>query len=34
MPILIRCVESYATLQEICDVFRDVWGTYREKPII
>ena len=34
MPVLIRCVESYATLQEVCDVFRDVWGTYREKPMI
>ncbi|MBI2077127.1 MAG: methylmalonyl-CoA mutase family protein [Euryarchaeota archaeon] len=34
MPILIKSVEAYATLQEICDVFRDVWGEYREKPMI
>jgi methylmalonyl-CoA mutase N-terminal domain/subunit len=34
MPHLIKSVEAYATLQEICDVFRDVWGTYREKPMI
>jgi methylmalonyl-CoA mutase N-terminal domain/subunit len=33
MPHLINAVKAYATLQEICDVFRDVWGTYREKPM-
>ena len=34
MPVLVKAVEAYATLQEICDVFRDVWGEYREKPMI
>lgn len=29
MPHIIECVRVYATLQEICDVFRDVFGTYR-----
>jgi methylmalonyl-CoA mutase N-terminal domain/subunit len=26
MPNIIQCVKSYATLQEICDVLRDVFG--------
>jgi len=30
IPILIRAVKSYATLGEICDVFRRVFGEYRE----
>jgi methylmalonyl-CoA mutase N-terminal domain/subunit len=30
VPILIRAVKSYATLGEICDVFRRVFGEYRE----
>jgi len=30
MPAFIECVESYATLGEICDVLRQVFGTQRE----
>jgi methylmalonyl-CoA mutase N-terminal domain/subunit len=30
VPILIRAVKSYATLGEICDVFRDVFGEYQQ----
>ncbi len=30
MPYIINCVRAYCTLQEICDVFRDVYGTYRD----
>jgi methylmalonyl-CoA mutase N-terminal domain/subunit len=30
MPYIINAVREYATLQEICDVFRDVYGTYRD----
>lgn len=26
MPFVIECVRSYATLQEICDVFREIFG--------
>jgi len=26
MPFVIECVQSYATLQEICDIFREVFG--------
>ncbi|MBM3940957.1 MAG: methylmalonyl-CoA mutase [SAR202 cluster bacterium] len=27
MPAILECVESYATLGEVCDVLRGVWGT-------
>ncbi|MDY7030343.1 MAG: methylmalonyl-CoA mutase family protein [Thermodesulfobacteriota bacterium] len=30
MPYLIDAVKEYATLQEICDVYRDVFGVYRD----
>ncbi len=30
MPHIINAVRAYATLQEICDVFRDVFGTYTD----
>jgi methylmalonyl-CoA mutase, N-terminal domain len=30
MPLLVECVESYATLGEICDVLRGVFGEQRE----
>ena len=30
MPFLLAAVKEYVTLQEICDVFRDVFGTYRD----
>ncbi|MFH0800130.1 MAG: methylmalonyl-CoA mutase family protein [Pseudomonadota bacterium] len=30
MPFIIDAVREYATLQEICDVFRKVWGVYRD----
>ena len=30
MPIILDCVRSYATLGEICDVLRNVFGEYRE----
>jgi methylmalonyl-CoA mutase N-terminal domain/subunit len=34
MPALLDAVRSYATLGEICDVLRDVFGTYEERPRI
>ena len=34
MPPLLDAVRSYATLGEICDVFRDVFGTWEERPSI
>jgi len=30
MPYIIDAVREYATLQEICDVFRASWGIYRD----
>jgi methylmalonyl-CoA mutase N-terminal domain/subunit len=30
MPPIIAAVKSYATLQEICDVMREVFGTYND----
>jgi methylmalonyl-CoA mutase N-terminal domain/subunit len=30
MPYIINAVRDYATLQEICDVFREVFGTYTD----
>jgi methylmalonyl-CoA mutase, N-terminal domain len=30
MPSLLECVRSYATVGEICDVLRKVFGTYQE----
>ena len=33
MPAFIRCVESYATIGEICDALRGVFGVQRESMI-
>ena len=33
MPAIIECVENYASLGEICDVLRSVWGEYRESVL-
>jgi len=30
MPYILAAVKEYATLQEVCDVFREVFGTYRD----
>jgi methylmalonyl-CoA mutase N-terminal domain/subunit len=32
-PIL-EAVRAYATVQEICDALKEVFGTYRETPVI
>ena len=34
MPALIEAVEAYATVGEISDVLREVFGEYREANII
>jgi methylmalonyl-CoA mutase N-terminal domain/subunit len=34
MPLIIDAVREYASLQEICDVFRQVFGTYRDPGLI
>jgi methylmalonyl-CoA mutase N-terminal domain/subunit len=33
MPALIDCVRAYATVGEMCDALRDVWGEYEEVPV-
>jgi methylmalonyl-CoA mutase N-terminal domain/subunit len=32
MPYLLDAVRAYATLGEICDALRAVFGTYQETP--
>ena len=34
MPVIIDAVKAYATVGEISDALRDVFGDYREKNII
>jgi methylmalonyl-CoA mutase N-terminal domain/subunit len=34
MPPLLEAVRAYATLGEMCDVLRDVWGEYEEPTSI
>ncbi len=34
MPALIECAAAYATLGEMCDVFRAVFGEYREPAAV
>jgi methylmalonyl-CoA mutase N-terminal domain/subunit len=34
MPLLVDAVRVYATVGEMCDALRDVWGEYEETPII
>jgi len=33
MEPIIAAVKEYATLQEVCDVFRQVFGEYRDPGI-
>jgi methylmalonyl-CoA mutase N-terminal domain/subunit len=34
MPAILECVRAYATVGEMCDALRQVWGEYEEVPII
>jgi methylmalonyl-CoA mutase N-terminal domain/subunit len=34
MPPLLECVRAYASVGEMCDALRDVWGEYEEVPVI
>jgi methylmalonyl-CoA mutase N-terminal domain/subunit len=34
MPPLLECVRAYATVGEMCDALRQVWGEYEEVPVI
>ena len=33
MPFCIEAVKNLATVQEICDVYREVYGEYRDPGI-
>jgi methylmalonyl-CoA mutase N-terminal domain/subunit len=34
MEPLLECVRAYATVGEMCDALREVWGEYEEVPSI
>jgi methylmalonyl-CoA mutase, N-terminal domain len=34
MPLLVEAVRAYATIGEMCDALREVWGEYEETPVI
>jgi methylmalonyl-CoA mutase N-terminal domain/subunit len=34
MPLILNSVRAYATLGEICDALREVFGTYEEKSVL
>jgi len=34
MPFILDAVKSYATLGEICDTLRSVFGEYQQKVIL
>jgi methylmalonyl-CoA mutase, N-terminal domain len=33
MPLLIEAARAYATMGEMCDALREVWGVWRETPV-
>ncbi len=33
MPAIVDAARAYVTMGEMCDAFRDVWGTWRETPV-
>ncbi len=33
MPAIIAAAKAYATIGEMCDALREVWGTWRETPV-
>jgi methylmalonyl-CoA mutase N-terminal domain/subunit len=33
MPVIIRAAKADVTMGEMCDVLREVWGTWRETPV-
>jgi len=34
VPVCIECAKAYVTIQEVCDVFRDVFGEYEAPSIL
>jgi methylmalonyl-CoA mutase, N-terminal domain len=33
MPLILDAARAYVTMGEICDAWREVWGTWRETPV-
>jgi len=33
MPAIVEAAKAYATMGEMCDALRDVWGVWRETPV-
>jgi methylmalonyl-CoA mutase N-terminal domain/subunit len=33
MPAIVEASKAYVTMGEMCDAFRQVWGTWRETPV-
>ena len=33
MPAILEAARAYATVGEMCDALRDVFGEYQEQPI-
>src|SRR5512146_1065781 len=33
MPTIVEASKAYATMGEMCDALREVWGTWRETPV-
>jgi methylmalonyl-CoA mutase N-terminal domain/subunit len=34
MEPILEAVRAYATVGEMCDALRDVWGEYEEVPVV
>lgn len=34
MPAVIEAARRYATVGEVCDALREIWGEYREPPVL
>jgi methylmalonyl-CoA mutase N-terminal domain/subunit len=33
MPAILDAAREYVTMGEMCDAWREVWGTWREQPV-
>jgi methylmalonyl-CoA mutase N-terminal domain/subunit len=33
MPLIVDAARDYVTMGEMCDAWREVWGTWREQPV-
>ena len=33
MPLILDAARDFVTMGEMCDAWREVWGTWRERPV-